>query len=39
VIALLVFGIMFLTLLRQLQGAFSQQAHWARQVWGPAPVG
>ena len=35
-IALLVFGIMFLVLLRRLQSAFSQQAHYARQVWGDA---
>jgi hypothetical protein len=33
VIALLVFGIWFLVLLRQLQGAFAQQAHYARQIW------
>jgi hypothetical protein len=38
-IALLVFGILFLVLLRRLQGAFSLQAHWARQIWGPTPEG
>jgi hypothetical protein len=37
-IALLVFGIMFLVLLRRLQGAFSLQAHYARQVWGGTPA-
>lgn len=37
VIALLVFGIWFLVLLRQLQSAFSQQAHYARQIWNNSP--
>jgi hypothetical protein len=33
VIAMLVFGIWFLVLLRQLQASFAQQAHYARQIW------
>jgi MFS family permease len=37
-IALVVFGILFLVLLRRMQGAFSLQAHYARQIWGPTPA-
>ena len=33
VIALIGFGIWFLVFLRQLQSAFSQQAHYSRQIW------